>query len=50
MYRVTHVVTIDGHSEFIADAYTVPVKNNLVICEEAFKYVSQMNKLCRICP
>ena len=50
MYGVTHVVAIDGHSRFIAGAYTMPVKNNLVIYEEVFRYVSGMNKLCRICP
>ena len=42
-----------GHrwsSRFITGAYTMPVKNNLVIYEEVFRYVSRMNKLCRICP
>ena len=43
MYRVTHVVAIDGHSSFIAGAYTMPVKNNLVIYKEVFRYVSRMN-------
>ena len=50
MYGVTHVVAIDGHSRFISGAYTMPVKNNLVLYEEVFRYVSQMNRLCRICP
>ena len=50
MYGVTHVVTVDGHSRFIAGAYTMPMKNNLVTYEEIFRYVSRMNKLCRICP
>ena len=50
MYGVTYVVAIDGHSRFIAGAYTMPVKSNLVIYEEVFRYVSGMNKLCRICP
>ena len=50
MYGVTHVVAVDGHSRFIAGAYTMPVKNNLVIYEEVFRYVSGMNKLCRTCP
>ena len=50
MYGVTHVVAIDGHFLFIAGAYTIPVKSNLVIYEEVFRYVSRMNKLCKICP
>ena len=50
MYRVAHVVATDGHSRFITGAYTMPVKNKLVIYEEVFRYVSRMNKLCRICP
>ena len=50
MYGVTDVMVIDGHSRFIAGAYTMPVKNNLVIYEEVFRYVSGMNKLCRTCP
>ena len=50
MYGVTDVMVIDGHSRFIAGAYTMPVENNLVIYEEVFRYVSQMNILCRICP
>ena len=39
MYGVTDVMVIDGHSRFIAGAYTMPVKNNLVIYEEVFRYV-----------
>ena len=48
MYGVTHVIAIDGHSRFIT-IYTMPVKNNVVVYEEVFRYVSRMNKLCRIC-
>ena len=50
MYGVTHVVSVDGHSRFITGAYTMPMKNNLVIYEDVFRYVSRMNKLYRIYP
>ena len=49
IYGVTHVIAIDGHFQFMTDAYKMPVKNNVVIYEEVFRYVSRMNKLCRIC-
>ena len=50
MYGVTHIVAIDGHSLFIAGAYTMPVQNNLVISEKVLRYVSGINKVCRNCP
>ena len=37
MYGVTHIVAKDGHSRFIAGAYTMPVQNNLVISEKVLR-------------
>ena len=37
MYGVTHVAAIDGHSRFIVGAFTMPVKNNLVIYNEVYR-------------
>ena len=48
MYGVTHVIAIDGYSRFIT-IYTMLVKRNVVIYEEVFRFVSRMNKFCRIC-
>ena len=45
---VTHVVAKDDLYPFIVGAYTMPVKNNLFFYEEVFKYVSWLNKLCKI--
>lgn len=38
MYGVTHVAAIDGHSRYIVAATTMPVKNNLTIYREVYKY------------
>ena len=38
MYGVTHVAAIDGHSRFAVAGTTMPVKNNLTICREIYKY------------
>ena len=37
MYGVTHVVAIDGHSRFIVGAFTMPIKNNVVIYKEVYR-------------
>ena len=37
MYRVTHVVPIDGHSRFIPAGSTMPIKNNETIYEKIFR-------------
>ena len=38
MFGVTHVATIDGHSRFVVAGTTMPVKNNLTIHREIYKY------------
>ena len=38
MYGVTHVAAIDGHSRFVVAGTTMPVKNNLTIYREIYKY------------
>ena len=38
MYRVTHVAGIDGHRRFVVAGTTMPVKNNLTIYIEIYKY------------
>ena len=38
MYGVTHVAAIDGHSRFVVAGTTMPVKNNLTIYKEIYKY------------
>ena len=38
MYEVTYVLTIDGHSRFIA-AFSMPIKNNAIIHDEVYRYV-----------
>ena len=38
MYGVTYVLTIDGHSRFIA-AFSMPIKNNAIIHDEVYRYV-----------
>ena len=38
MYEVTHVAAIDGHSRFVVAGTTMPVKNNLTIHREIYKY------------
>lgn len=37
MYGVTHVVAIDGHSRYVVAAFTMPVKNNVVIYEHVYR-------------
>ena len=39
MYGVTHVIAIDGHSRFILAASTMPIKNNVIIYDEVYRYV-----------
>ena len=38
MYEVTRVAAIDGHSRFVVAGTTMPVKNNLTIYREIYKY------------
>ena len=38
MYEVTRVAAIDGHSRFVVAGTTMPVKNNLTIHREIYKY------------
>ena len=38
MYEVTHVAAIDGHRRFVVAGTTMPVKNNLTIYREIYKY------------
>ena len=38
MFGVTHVATIDGHSRFVVAGTTMPVKSNLTIHREIYKY------------
>ena len=38
MYGVTHVTAIDGHSRFAVAGTTMPIKNNLTIYREIYKY------------
>lgn len=38
MYGVTHVVAIDGHSRFVVAYSTMPVKNNMVIYKDVYRY------------
>ena len=38
MYEVTRVAAIDGHSRFVVAGTTMPVKNNLRIYREIYKY------------
>lgn len=40
MYGVTHVAAIDGHSRFVVATSTMPVKNNLTIYREIYRFVS----------
>ena len=37
MYRVTHVVAIDGHSRFVVAASTSPVKSNILIYDQIYR-------------
>lgn len=38
MYGLTHVIAIDGHSRFIVAHSLMPIKNNLTIYEEVYRY------------
>jgi len=38
MYGVTHVAAIDGHSRFVIGGATMPVKNNLVIYNDVYRW------------
>ena len=40
MYGVTHVIARDGYSGMVVATSTMPIKNNLTIYEEIFRYVS----------
>lgn len=39
MFGVTHVIAIDGYSRKVVAHATMPVKNNLVIYEDVYRYV-----------
>ena len=39
MYRVVHVVAIDGHSRYITCGATMPKKNNKVIYAAAYRFI-----------
>ena len=40
MFGVTHVVAIDGYSRMVLSHSTMPVKNNVTIYSEVFRYDS----------
>ena len=42
MYGITHIAAIDGFSKKIVGFITIPVKNNCLIYDTLFKYVSVM--------
>ena len=42
MFGVTHVIAVDGYSNFIVGHCTMPVKNNLTIYEEVFRCVKDI--------
>ncbi len=37
MFRVIHVLVVDGYSSKIVAESTMPIKNNLVIYEEVYR-------------
>lgn len=39
MYGVTHVIARDGYSGMVVATSTMPIKNNLIIYEEIFRFV-----------
>lgn len=39
MFGVTHIAAIDGYSAKIVGFVTMPIKNNLEICEHLYRYV-----------
>ena len=43
-YGVTHVFASDGYSGKIVGASTMPVKNNITIYDEVYRYI----KLCKM--
>jgi len=40
MYGVVHVAAIDGHSRYVVGGATMPVKNNMVIYRDVYRFVS----------
>jgi len=45
MYGVTHVIAIDGHSRFIVGGITIPIKNNLLIYGDIYRYKIYVHKI-----
>ena len=39
MYGVVHVAAIDGHSRYVVGGTTMPMKNNMVIYRDVYRYV-----------
>lgn len=39
MFGVTHVIAVDGYSSKVVAHATMPVKNNLTIYEEVYRFV-----------
>lgn len=39
MFGVTHVVAVDGYSSKIVANATMPIKNNLIIYEQVYRWV-----------
>ena len=46
MFGVTHVMARDGYSGMIVAFSTMPVKNNLIICDEIYSHFTMTYGLC----
>jgi len=40
MYGVVHVAAIDGHSRYVVGGATMPIKNNMVIYRDVYRFAS----------
>jgi len=40
MYGVVHVAAIDGHSRYVVGGATMPIKNNMVIYRDVYRFTS----------
>ena len=50
MFGVTHAIAVDGYSRRIVGHASMPVKNNLIIYEEVYRYFQDSQSQFQKCP